>query len=129
MVLKAERKKAKKHLATRLSLATAIQKNAAQLGALVRDLKATAAKIARKKPRAAIGDSVASAVNEVAASLNEISATVRQSLHKLLVVQPRAEHQVAKIPEPDAEGNYAAEETLRAIIAIRIADRRQLVGL
>lgn len=43
--------------------------------------------------------------------------------------RPVVDGGLAEMPEPDAEGYYPAAQTLRAIIAHQIAERRQKAGL
>lgn len=94
----------------------------AKLTALARELGKTAANISSNSPSAAARPRVAEAIGQA-------HAAIRDALDKLRAVQRSSEAAPPVLPEPDADGNYPASETLRVILAQQIAERRQRANL
>ena len=120
--MKMKGQKIRKGAAARTLRGTRIGKQFTQLRTLLRDLQATTTKIAGTEPPAAVRHRLTTAVHDVRVAM-------REALEKLRSAESLVEGQVAEMPEPDAEGYYPAAETLRAIIAHQIAERRQKARL
>jgi DNA-binding XRE family transcriptional regulator len=93
-----------------------------EINLLVRHLGEKAAKMARKNPPEASRDRFAEA-------LRRVQTTISKALAQLRAVEPLVDGELADMPEPDAEGHYPAAETLRAIVARQIAERRHKANL
>jgi HTH-type transcriptional regulator/antitoxin HipB len=91
----------------------------ARLNGLARDVAALAEMA--NQPPPAVRDRLVQAVGQA-------HATIGQALDRLRAVEPAAEG-LAEMPQPDADGYYPAAQTLRAIIAHQIAERRRKAGL
>src|SRR6266511_1048841 len=121
MSTKTERK-AGKRADARAGRVPPVSEKLAQLKAVVRDLGAATEAITSSRPPAAVRERFTEAVGQAHATVQEALATLR-------AVESLLEGGLAEMPRPDAEGYYPAAETLRAILAHQLAERRQKAGL